>query len=138
MKLIRPTKQMMLAINAQLENDVRLADSLVREHGLDRKEMQFRIDKRGGEKYNLNPKRRGKRKGGRERIIQTASAPARDLFTMIDGRTKTATLVRLEGRIDEILSLRNGKDVTKVRDAMRQINDLKRKLQAAESILDAS
>ena len=140
MKLMRPTKQMMLAINAQLEGDARQADGLVREHGLDRKEMQLRIEKRAGEKYTFSNKRRGKRGKNSKKVglVAAASAPTRDILALIDGRTKIATLVRLESRIDEILALRNGRDVSKIRDAMKQINDLRKRLQVAESVLAAS
>lgn len=132
MKLIRPTKEMMLAINAQLGGNTKEAEGLIREHGLNRKEMELRIQKRGGEKYDLAGKKRGRGKG---KVIASASAPARDIFNMIDGRTKTSTLVKLEGRINEILTGRDGREVSKVRDAMKTINDLRRKLQAAESLI---
>ncbi len=134
MKLVRPTKEMMLAINAQLNGNAKDAETLIREHSLNRKEMELRIQKRGGEKYNLAGNKRGRGRG-KGRLVATASAPVRDVFTMIDGRTKTPTLVRMEGRIAEILSARDGREVSKIRDAMKTINDLRRKLQAAESIL---
>jgi hypothetical protein len=134
MKLNRPTKEMMLAINAQLAGDSRQAESLIREHSLNRKEMEFRIEKRGGEKYDFSRKG-GKRRGGKGRVIAEASAPSRDILSLIDGRTKIATLVRLEGRIDEILAKRNGRDVSRVREAMKNISVLRRKLEAAEKAL---
>lgn len=134
MKLIRPTKEMMLAINAQLSGNAKEAEGLVREHGLSRREMELRIQKRGGEKYDLAGKKRGRGRG-RGKVIASASAPARDIINMIDGRTKTSTLVKLEGRISEILTGRDAREVSKVRDAMKTINDLRRKLQAAESLI---
>lgn len=132
MKLIRPTKEMMLAINAQLDGNAKEAESLIRAHSLNRKEMELRIQKRDGEKYDLVGKKRGRKKG---KVIASASAPARDIFNMIDGRTKTSTLIKLEGRISEILTGRDGREVSKVRDAVKTINDLRRKLQAAENLI---
>lgn len=134
MKLVRPTKEMMLAINAQLDGKTKEAESLISEHRLNRKEMELRIEKRGGQRYELSGGKRGGR-GKKARIIATASAPSRDILTMIDGRTKTATLARLETRISELFASRDKSEVAKVRDAVKNVAALRRQLQAAESIL---
>lgn len=137
MKLIRPTKEMMQAINAQLSGDAKTAESLIREHNLNRKEMELRIEKRGGKKYDLTLRRgrrsrRGPKAGG---VVVRASAPSRDILAMIDGRTKVSTLVKLEQRVGELLSKRNGRQVARVRSAMKDILALRRKLDSAEKAL---
>ena len=135
MKLMRPTKEMMLAVNATIDGDNSQADSLIRQHQLNRKELGFRLEKRGGEKYTFDRKRRGGRKSTKTAVGTTKTAPTSDITMMIDGRTKTSTLVQIECRVQDILAQRNGRDVTRIRDAVKQVHQLRAKLKEAESLL---
>ncbi len=128
MKLKRPTKGMMLAVNATLDKNQPEVDRLVTEHTLDRKEIQTRIEMRGGERYDLE-------KGRGPRVLKKATAPSDDIVASIDGRTKISSLLKLHSRIEEILAQKDKQEVTKVRDAMKNIDKLRKQLEDAEALI---
>jgi len=129
-KLGRPTKEMMLAVNAEIEGNSKEVNRLVQENKLDRKEIQQRIENREGEKYDLDAGK-GPRKG---RVIKSASASS-DLLGSVDGRTKIATLLKLHTRIEEVLAQKPKQEVTKVKRAMEEVEELRAKLEEAEALI---
>ncbi len=131
MKLRRPTKGMMMAVNAAIDCHIKEVDQLVREFKLDRKELQTRLEMRAGEKYDME---RGKGPRG-PRGAKTARTVVDDVVSSLDGRTKTATLVRLESRVQELLSQKPKAEVTKTRDALKNVDKLREQLEAAETLL---
>ena len=131
MKLKRPTKEMMLAVNAAIDGKQTDADRLVTEHKLSRKELQARLEKRAGEKYDLE-KGRGPRKANG---IGTAKAPSGDMASIIDVRTKIVTLLHLESKVQELLAQKNKSEVTKVRDAVKNVGKLRKQLEDAEALI---
>jgi len=127
-KIRRPTKEMMLAVNAVIDGDEKEAERLVSEHKLDRKELQIRLRKRGGEKYTFERKPRATRAAS----TVGAAPPAAPL---LDGRTKTVTLLRLARRIKELLAARDPKEVAKVRQAVDTYEQKRRELAEMENVL---
>ena len=51
--LRRPTKEMMLAVNAAIAGNKKKVNELVKEHRLSRRELEARLEIRDGEKYDL-------------------------------------------------------------------------------------
>ena len=94
-KLKRPTKEMMLAVNAQIDGDREEVGRLVQEHKLDQKDIQQRVQMRDGEKYSFEVKPRGPRK---------SKAFSDDILSMIDGRTPLVTVLRIEERARKIIA----------------------------------
>ena len=102
--------------------------SIVLAQKLNRKELQQRVEMRQGEKYDLE-------KGRGPRGPRAAKAPSGDAVSMIDGRTKTVTLVRLEARVKELLAEKPKQEVTKVKDAMKNVDKLREQLEEVEALL---
>ena len=125
-KLRRPTKEMMLAVNAQIDGDTEEVGRLVQEHKLDQKEIQQRLQTREGEKYSFEVKQRGQRK---------AKAPSDDILSIIDGRTPLVTVLRIEERAKEIISRKDKSEVTKVKKAMAEVDELRKKYEDAKALL---
>ena len=63
MRLTRPTRGMMLAVNAAIDGNTQTVTDLVTEHGLDRKELKERLALRDGQKYEMT-----RRTGGKGRV----------------------------------------------------------------------
>jgi len=143
LKLKRPTKEMMLAVNAAISGNKKGVNQLVREHKLNRKELQQRVEKREGEKYSFSRKPRARRtvKKKARRARRVAKAPRAskpgfdDIASTIDGRTKTVTLMKLEARVAELLKQKPKREVTKVRDTLKNYQKMQRELQEMEARL---
>ena len=125
---------MMLAVNATIDGKQKAVDQFVQEHKLSRKELQTRLEMRSGQKYDLS-KGRGPRKRRKKKIVKGATASKSDIFSQIDGRTKTVTLVRFEARICELLAQKKKAEVAKVRNAMKNLDKLRNQLAEAEALL---
>ena len=54
--LRRPTKEMMLAVNASIAGNKKKVNELVKEHRLSRRQLDARLEIRDGEKYDLRKK----------------------------------------------------------------------------------
>ena len=54
--LRRPTKEMMLAVNASIAGNKKKVNELIKEHRLSRRELEARLEIRDGEKYQLRRK----------------------------------------------------------------------------------
>jgi len=126
-KLRRPTKEMMLAVNAQIDGDTEEVGRLVQEHKLDQKEIQQRVQTRDGEKYSFEVKPRGQRKA--------KASSSDDILSIIDGRTPLVTVLRIEERAKEILSRKDKTEVTKVKKAMAEVDELRKKYEDAKALL---
>lgn len=100
------------------------------EHKLSKTELQQRLEMRQGEKYDLT-----KGTGPRGPRKARASADSDDIVSMIDGRTRVATLIRLEERVKEILAQKPKAEVTKTKDAMTSIDKLREQLEEAEALI---
>ena len=63
--------------------------------------------------------------------------PARkgDLLDLIDGRTKLSTLLRLQTKIEELLTDKDKGEIKKVRDALANVEKLRAELAEAESLI---
>ena len=130
MKLKRPTKGMMLAVNASIDGKTAEVNKLTNEHKLSKTELQQRLEMRQGDKYDLT-----KGTGPRGPRKARATADSDGIVSMIDGRTKVATLLRLEERVKEVLAQKPKAEVTKTKDAMKNIDKLRAQLEEAESLL---
>lgn len=128
MKLRRPTKEMMLAVNAAIDGKKKEVNSLVTANKLSRRELQTRVELRDGEKYDLE-------KGRGPRVVKKATAPSGDIVSMLNGRTKAVTLVRLEARVKELLVQKPKGEVTKVREAAKNYDKKLQELHKMEALL---
>ncbi len=129
-KIGRPSKPMMLAINASIDGKKKQASQLVAEHKLNKRELQHRLELRDGNKYDLNMG-----KGVRKKVAPKKTVVSTDFLDKIDGRTKTTTLLRLENRIQELLAQKPKKEVTKVKEAFKNYNKKKQELEAMEKLI---
>ena len=136
--LRRPSKQMMLAVNSSISGNTKKVNELVKEHRLSRRQLDARLEIRDGEKYDL------RKKGGRPKGsgTKTKRAPAQqgndgargrpeDLLSVIDGRTRTVTLLRIAYKASELLEIKPKAEVRQVEKAMDEAEDLKRRYEEA-------
>lgn len=72
---------------------------------------------------------------GKKRKAAVAPVEKVDLWDMVDGRTKTSTLLRLQSRIEELLSDRDKAEVKKVKDALSNVQKLRAELLEAEKLI---
>lgn len=85
--------------------------------------------KAGCEAMKGKAKRKGKRKA-RVTVVEKV-----DVLDMINGRTKLSTLLRLQGKIEELLADRDKGEVKKVKDALGNVQKLRAELEAAEKLI---
>ncbi len=142
--LRRPTKEMMLAVNASISGNKKKVNELVKEHRLSRRELEARLEIRDGEKYDL-PKKGGRPKGSGKKTTKKRG-PGRapkagrpgvtvEVTQMIDGRTKTVTLLRLAYKIEELLEERPKAEVQKIEKAFEEAEELKGKYEKAMQLI---
>ena len=142
--LRRPTTEMMQAVNASIAGNKKKVNELVKEHRLSRRELEDRLEIRDGEKYELRKK--GGRPKGAGRKKTTGRGPGRppaagrpgvtvDVKQMIDGRTKTVSLLRLAYKIEELLEERPKAEVQKIEKALEQAEELKEKYEKAMELI---
>ena len=98
----RPTKGMMLAVNAAIDGEHDQVDQLVGEHGLSRKELKERLMLRNGAKYEMR-----KRTPKRTSAPKTNSRPRSsvDLDITINGRTSVQQLFKILEQADQQVPL---------------------------------
>jgi len=130
----------MEAVNAKLAGRDAEANRLIKEHKLDRAEVQARIDLREGRPYTMKPLRSRKKPTGRSTPkARTGSTPRRrrtpNLLQRIDATTGIATLLRVEQRVQELLEKKSGDDVSKARAALANVDEYRKKVEEAEALL---
>lgn len=130
--LKRPTRIMQEAVNMHLEGKTAEAIKHLKteEHAQHTKENLERFveirKSKGLGPYTFERKPRGSK---------ALAVEGDDILSTIDGRTKVATLIRLENRVRELLAEKDQKEVTKVRDAMKNYEKLKQQLEEAQNLL---
>jgi len=138
--LRRPTKGMMFAVNAKIDGKTADVNKLIKEYKLSTAEVKRRVEIRDGEKYNLK-KKGGRPKGSAKKISRgpgrapAAAARGEDLMSVMDGRTKTATLLRISYRANELLDTKRKAEVQKVEKAMEQAEKLKKQYEEALKVI---
>ena len=130
--LRRPTKEMMLTVNASIAGKRKKVNDLVKEHRLSRRELDARLEIRDGEKYQL---RRRAAPATIEPKVRAANGPVEGILKGVDGRTGTVTLVQVEARVQELLGQKPKTEVTKIKKAMAEVEVLRRKYEDAKGIL---
>ncbi len=133
--LRRPTKEMMLAVNASIAGNKKKVNDLVMEHRLSRRELDARLEIRDGEKYQLRRKAGLPTRELEVRAAKLADGPVDEVLGIINRRTNTVTLVRLEGRTQELLAQKRKTEVNKVRKAMAEVEVLRQKYEEAKAVL---
>ena len=128
----RPRKVIMEAVNAKLAGRGAEASRLIKEHKLDRAEIQARIDLRAGRPYAMKSLPRRK-KPVRHSTRQVRRAP--NLLQRIDATTGIATLLRIEQRVQELLEQKAGEEVSKARAALANVDEYRKKVEEAEALL---
>ena len=128
----RPRKVIMEAVNAKLAGRAAEASRLIREHKLDRAEIQARIDLRAGRPYTMKPRRRSQKPARR-----STPRPRRtsNLLQRIDATTGIVTLLRIELRVQELLEQKAGEEVSKARAALANVDEYRKKVEEAEALL---
>ena len=145
----RPTKGMMLAVNAAIEGEHESVDELIEQHDLDRDELNERLMIREGRKYDFanGAKRRGNTTRQRNTPRSKTTTPA--IEVTIDGRTSVRQLFRLMQEAEQVkvraqqeLKRRPDEEIDSVKRALSDIELLRRErekldqkiLQAEDSI----
>ena len=142
--LRRPTKEMMLAVNAKIAGKTAEMNNLIKEFKLSLAELKKRVELRDGKKYDLRKKggrpkgskkkTAGKRGPGRPRATATVRKPE-DILDLLDGRTKTVTLVRISHKVNELLDAMPKPEVEKVEKALNEAEELRDKYEAAMKLI---
>ena len=133
--LRRPTKEMMLAVNASIAGNKKKVNDLVKEHRLGRRELDARLEIRDGEKYQLRRKAAPATIEPKVRAAKLTDGPVDEVLGIINRRTNIVTLVRLEGRAQELLAQKRKAEVNKVRKAMAEVEVLRQKYEEAKAAL---
>ena len=133
--LRRPTKEMMLAVNASIAGNKKKVNDLVKEHRLGRRELDARLEIRDGEKYQLRRKAAPATIEPKVRAAKLTDGPVDEVLGIINRRTNIVTLVRLEGRAQELLGQKPKAQVNKVRRAMAEVEVLRQKYEDARAVL---
>lgn len=136
----RPTKEMMLAVNAAIDGDKAAVDRLMMAHELDPAELEQRVATRGGRKFDIL--------GNRpltERAPPLSKEPAKprvrdvDIQVTINRRTSVAKLFklieqaeRIKGEAQQELKRRPPEQIEPVKKALSQIELLRRERQKVE------
>lgn len=137
-RLRRPTKAMMLAVNATLAGDRSGVKKLMAEHGLDGDELERRVALRNGEAYDLGPRKASKRSKPRKQRRPRSKAPEKkptDLASMVKG-WKIARLLDGIEALERELARHPEEEVRRVRDARASVVELRERLKEAEEALD--
>jgi len=134
----RPTKVMMLAVNAAIDGNLDEVDRLVAENKLDRKELSHRLSNRGESKYDLSPRKKGMSRG-QGGMIRPARPVAVDLNVTINGRTSVRQLFklmeqaeRIKGEAQQELKRRPPEHLEPVKRALSEIELLRREREKIE------
>lgn len=130
----RPTKGMMLAVNASIDGDQATVDQIVKEYDLDCAELDERIAVRSGRKYEMaRGGRRATNNGPRMRAAGRFRTADLDLQVTIDGRTAVAKLFkiideaeRLKAEAQQELKRRPPEQIDPVKKALEEIELLRR------------
>ena len=142
--LRRPTKPMMLAVNASIDGKKANANKLIKEYKLSQAELKTRLEIRDGEKYDFTRKggrpKGSKNKAGRRGRPQKSSAKAiagraDDLLAVLDGRTKTVTLLKIAIRVEELIDTKPKAEVKKIEKALVEADSLKEKYEEAMALI---
>ena len=142
--LSRPSNAMMLAVNAAIAGNKKKVNELIKEDGLSRRELDARLEKRDGEKYDVKkkggrPKGSTNKKAGRapsSRGRATVSVSnSENVLQMMDGRTKTVTLLRIAYRANELLDGKPKAEVQKFEKAMEQAEKLREQYEEAMALI---
>ena len=127
----RPTKGMMLAVNASIDGEFEAVDELMEQYELDRDELNERLLIRSGSKYDFA-------NGAKRRRINPRSAPRAKLASpaievTIDGRTSVRQLFRfmqeaeqIKSRAQQELKRRPEEEIDSVKRALSDIELLRR------------
>ena len=141
--LRRPSNAMMAAVNAAIRGNKKKLNELVKEHGLSRRELDARLEIRDGQEYDLT-KTGGRPKGSTNKRAGRAPGRARatvsvsdteNVLQMMDGRTKTATLLKISYRANELLDGKPKREVQKVEKAMENAERLRKEYQEALTLI---
>jgi hypothetical protein len=150
-RLRRPSKAMMLAVNAAIDRKDKEVDRLIKDHDLDSAELEQRLLLRQGKHYDVNGTKRKSAKESRQRAKSGGlhAMTSFDLNIAIDGRTSVAKLYkiiseaeRLKVQAQQELKRRPDDEVEPVKQAFLEIELLRReqekiqdKIKAAEESL---
>ncbi len=133
--LRRPTKEMMLAVNASIAGNKKKVNDLVKEHRLSRRQLDARLEIRDGETYQLRRKAAPATIEPKVRTAKLADGPVDEVLGIINRRTNAVTLVRLEARAQELLGQKPKAEVNRVRKAMAEVEVLRKKYEDAKAVL---
>ena len=138
----------MLAVNAKIGGKTADVNKLIKEYKLNTAELGKRLEMRDGEKYSMTRKPGGGRPKGSTNKAGRRGRPAKsraqtevkatrveDLISLMGGRTKTATLLRIAYKASELLDKKPKEEVQKVEKAMEQAEELKQKYQDAVKLI---
>ncbi len=142
--LRRPTKEMMLAVNAAIAGNKKKVNEQVTEHRLSRRELEARLEIRDGERYDLakkggRPKASGakktRRKAAAGRTTVTVTPKAGNVLDLMDGRTTAVTLLKIAYRANELLDAKPKAEVQKVENAMENAQKLRAQYEEAVALI---
>ena len=139
----RPTKGMMLAVDAAIEGDKATVDQLLKEYDLDYAEIEHRLGRRNGRKYSLSgQKKKRKTTAPRSNEAVRSMLPELDFKVTLDGRTSVAKLFklieyaeRLKSQAQQELKRRSPEEIEPVKKALSEIELLRREREKIEQKL---
>ena len=147
-RLRRPSKAMMLAVNAAIDREDKEVARLIRDHDLDTVELEQRLLLRDGRRYDLNGTRRPVAKeptARAERGTGKRKPGVLELSVTIDGRTSVAKLFKLIEQAERIkaaaqqeLKRRPGDQIEPVKKALAEVELLRREREKLEEKIRAA
>lgn len=135
---VRPTKGMMLAVNAAIDGDMAEVDRVIKEFSLEGSELQERLVLRDGRKYTMSSNggngARAPRGAGPK-----ARAGAGEITIAVNGRTSVRQLFRLIEQADQVkakaqqeLKRRPAKEIDAVKKTLTEIELLRKQREKLE------
>ena len=126
--LRRPSKQMMLAVNASIDGNEEEVKSLKAEFKLDQGELTKRLEMRAGEKYSFERKSRAKKDP--EYTIEVEN-----LENLLTEETKIAVLIRVGEKAKQLLEAKPKDEVTRITKAISDVEKLRKQYEAALELI---
>ncbi len=135
---VRPTKGMMLAVNAAIDGDMAEVDRLIKEFSLEGSELQERLALRDGRKYTMSTNGRDGAKAPRGSGPRGRAGGA-EISIAVNGRTSVRQLFRLIEQADQVkakaqqeLKRRPGKEIDAVKKTLTEIELLRKQREKLE------
>ncbi len=104
----------------------------MKQHKLDRQLLDRYVAKRAGKSYGLTRQKRGKKKATKKRAKKAPPhAEVQDVLTMLDRRTKVATLLRLQAKVADLIAQKDAEEVAAMQSTLKNLEKFREQADAA-------